>query len=161
CDVVCEKPMTTDAAKARAIFDAIERTGRSLRVTFNCRFLPIAVELRKLMMSGIVGRPTLADLHWTLDTSHGADYFRRWHRETDRSGGLPLHKSTHHFDMVNWWLDSRPRTVFAMGDLAFYGRKAAEARGESYSYDRYTDRPEAAKDPFAFSLHSDEMMKGL
>jgi len=35
CDVITEKPMTTDAGKMRAIFDAIARTGRTLRVTFN------------------------------------------------------------------------------------------------------------------------------
>ena len=40
CDVITEKPMTTDAEKLRAIFDAIDRTGRSLRVTFNYRYAP-------------------------------------------------------------------------------------------------------------------------
>ena len=40
CDVITEKPMTTDAGKMRAIFDAIARTGRSLRVTFNYRYAP-------------------------------------------------------------------------------------------------------------------------
>ena len=64
-----------------------------------------------------------------LDTSHGADYFRRWHREKDKSGGLLVHKSTHHFDLVNWWLASSPKTVFAMGGLRFYGRENAEGRG--------------------------------
>ena len=35
CDVISEKPMTMDAEKCQAILDAIERTGKSLRVTFN------------------------------------------------------------------------------------------------------------------------------
>src|SRR5690606_19832627 len=38
CDVISEKPMTTDLAKLQAIFDTIQRTGRSLRVTFNYRY---------------------------------------------------------------------------------------------------------------------------
>src|SRR5690606_37086407 len=34
CDVITEKPMTTDAEKCQAILDAVERTGRQVRVTF-------------------------------------------------------------------------------------------------------------------------------
>jgi hypothetical protein len=33
-----------------------------------------------------------------------------------------VHKSTHHFDLLNWWLNSDPQEVFAYGDLEFYGR---------------------------------------
>jgi predicted dehydrogenase len=86
-----------------------------------------------------------------LDTSHGADYFRRWHREKKRSGGLLVHKATHHFDLVNWWLDTSPLTVFAMGDLRFYGRSNAIARGDEHltGYGRYTGHPNAETDPFA------------
>ena len=38
CDAITEKPMTTDDANARQIFETIENTGRSLRVTFNYRY---------------------------------------------------------------------------------------------------------------------------
>src|SRR6266481_423168 len=57
-----------------------------------------------------------------LDTSHGADYFRRWHRLKQNSGTLLVHKASHHFDLANWWLDSTPVEVTAFGDLKFYGR---------------------------------------
>ena len=40
CDVITEKPMTTTVEKLHAIFDAIDRTGKSLRVTFNYRYAP-------------------------------------------------------------------------------------------------------------------------
>jgi predicted dehydrogenase len=108
CDVITEKPMTTDAAKMRAIFDAIERTGRSLRVTFNYRYAPAHTVLRRLMMEGVVGRPLCVNFSWLLDARHGADYFRRWHRERQNSGGLLVHKATHHFDLVNRWIGSHP-----------------------------------------------------
>jgi predicted dehydrogenase len=152
CDAVTEKPMTTDEQKAKAIFDTVKKTGRNLRVTFNYRYMPAFTKLREVVMSGEIGRPTLVDFQWRLDTSHGADYFRRWHREKQHSGGLLVHKATHHFDLVNFWLADRPKTVFAAGDLAFYGQKNAAERGESYSYDRYTGNPEAKDDPFALFL---------
>src|SRR5258706_8807350 len=152
CNVITEKPMTIDIEKLRAIYDVIARTGKSLRVTFNYRYAPAYTRFRELIMQGAVGRPLLVDFAWVLDTSHGADYFRRWHREKEHSGGLLLSKATHHFDLINWWIDSSPKSVFAMGDLLFYGRQNAESRGEHYPYTRYTGTAAANKDHFALSL---------
>ncbi len=161
CDAISEKPMTTDEVKAQAIVDAIARTGRKLRVTFNYRYAPLATKVRELIMEGAIGRPLHVDFSWVLDTSHGADYFRRWHREKDKSGGLLVHKSTHHFDLVNWWIASFPQEVFAMGNLGFYGRANALARGEAYDYDRYTGAAAAEGDPFALRLDQDERLQKL
>jgi predicted dehydrogenase len=161
CDVISEKPMTTTVESLRAIYDAINRTGKSLRVTFNYRYAPAYTRLRELIMQGVIGRPLAVDFSWILDTSHGADYFRRWHREKQNTGGLLVHKATHHFDLVNWWIDSYPKQVFAMGDLQFYGKENAEERGEHYSYVRYTNEPEAADDPFGLSLNDKELFRGL
>lgn len=161
CHAIAEKPMTTDAAKAQAIFDAIERTGQSLRVTFNYRYSNIATKVREVIMGGAIGRPQHVNFQWVLDTSHGADYFRRWHREKDKSGGLLVHKATHHFDLINWWIDSYPKEVFAMGDLRFYGRENAAARGETYTYDRYTGNPAAQDDPFALHLDKNPTLNAL
>lgn len=161
CDVITEKPMTTTAAKAQAIFDAVDRTGRQLRVGFNYRYAPLFTAMRRVVAEGRIGRPQLVDFSWMLDTSHGADYFRRWHREKQNSGGLLVHKATHHFDLVNWWIDSRPETVFAMGDLRFYGQDNAEARGHAPTYARYTGVAEAAGDPFRFDLTSHPALRRL
>ncbi len=161
CDVITEKPMTTTVDSLRAIYDAIARTGKSLRVTFNYRYAPAYTQLRDLIMRGVVGRPLAVDFSWLLDTSHGADYFRRWHREKQNTGGLLVHKATHHFDLVNWWIDSYPQQVFALGDLLFYGKANAEARGEHYAYQRYTGEPEAKGDPFALFLDEKEVFRGL
>lgn len=161
CDAISEKPMTIDATKARSIFDTIDKTGRSLRVTFNYRYAPIATKVRELLMQGVVGRPLHVNFQWVLDTFHGADYFRRWHREKDKSGGLMVHKATHHFDLINWWLASHPKQVFAYGDLLFYGKENAAARGESYEYSRYTGEAAAADDPFALRLDQNPVLRDL
>ncbi|MBN2303674.1 MAG: Gfo/Idh/MocA family oxidoreductase [Anaerolineae bacterium] len=161
CNVITEKPMTTDAEKARSIFNTIERTGKQLRVTFNYRYAPAFTKLRELLIQGAVGRPLSVDFSWLLDTYHGADYFRRWHREKQNSGGLLVHKATHHFDLVNWWIDSYPAEVFAFGGLLFYGKQNAAERGETYTYKRYTGVPEAHEDPFALFLDQDASLRGL
>jgi predicted dehydrogenase len=62
------------------------------------------------------------DFSWYLDVYHGADYFRRWHRLKSKGGSLWVHKATHHFDLINWWLDADPVEVSAQGSLQTYGR---------------------------------------
>ena len=161
CDVISEKPLTTTLERLQAIDAALERSGKSLRVTFNYRYAPAYARFRQLIAEGTVGRPLAVDFSWLLDTSHGADYFRRWHREKENSGGLLVHKATHHFDLVNWWIDSFPRQVFALGDLMFYGKDNAAARGERYPYSRYTGVEAAQTDPFALFLDQKAAYAGL
>ena len=124
CDVVSEKPMTTDEKKCQRIVDAVNRTGRDLRVTFNCRYMPVMIQVKDLLMQGVIGKILSVDVHWILDVCHGASYFRRWHSEIGKSGGLLLHKATHHLDLVNWFLSANPVEVFAMGDRRFYGAQS-------------------------------------
>jgi len=161
CDAITEKPMTMDAEKCAAIHDAIARTGRSLRVTFNYRYAPRNSRVKELLMEGAIGDVKSVHFEWLLDTKHGADYFRRWHRDKKNSGGLFVHKATHHFDLVNWWLGAKPVQVYARGGLVFYGRENAEARGATSFYDRGTGNPAAAGDPFALDLSRDESLKRM
>jgi predicted dehydrogenase len=163
CDVVSEKPMTTSPEKCQQIIDVKKRTGKNLVVTFNYRYSPRNTKVKEVIKSGAIGKVTSVHFEWLLDTSHGADYFRRWHRDKNNSGGLMVHKATHHFDLVNWWLDDVPETVFAMGDLMFYGRENAEERGVTEFYTRARGSEVAAKDPFALKVDpdKDEFLMGL
>ncbi|MTH79066.1 Gfo/Idh/MocA family oxidoreductase [Paracoccus aestuariivivens] len=160
-DVITEKPMTTDTVKCQQIIDAVKRTGRSVRVTFNYRYAPHNSAVRELISSGAIGEVFSVHFEWLLDTKHGADYFRRWHRDKRNSGGLMVHKSTHHFDLVNFWLESQPETVFGMGDLRFYGRANAEERGLFTPYTRTTGVAAAKDDPFAIDLTASPVQKAL
>jgi predicted dehydrogenase len=121
-NVLTEKPMTTDEKKVQQILDAEKKTGKRTRVTFNYRYSPHRAKMWELLRAGEIGELTSVDFHWYLDTSHGADYFRRWHRLVEKSGSLWVHKASHHFDLLNWWIDSEPESVYALGALNFYGK---------------------------------------
>jgi predicted dehydrogenase len=159
-DVVLEKPLTTSLDGCRAIVDAIEETGRSLVLTFNYRYSPRNAALKQVLASGEIGEITSVHFEWVLDTMHGADYFRRWHREKDRSAGLAVHKASHHFDLMNWWLGDVPEWVFASGALRFYGDENARARGLGERPPRGTVDPPST-DPFALDLREDPVLRAL
>ena len=121
CDVICEKPLCTRADHAQAIIDSQKRTGRQLTVTFNARHGGSSMKLKELLMAGEIGEVYEANYDEFLNRTHGADYFRRWHAFKQNSGTLFCHKASHHFDELNWWVNSDPLEVMAHGKLNIYG----------------------------------------
>ena len=126
CDVVLEKPMATTAAGVLKILHAQRDTGRQVQVSFNARYGAATETVARLLREGAIGRVLSAEFVEYLDTAHGADYFRRWHRRKENSGGLLVHKASHHFDQLNWWLDDDPERIYADGALNYYGPKRIE-----------------------------------
>jgi predicted dehydrogenase len=130
-------------------------------VTFNYRYAPVRSQVKALLAEGVIGDVLSVDFHWNLDTTHGADYFRRWHRRRENSGGLLVHKATHHFDLVNWWLDSRPVRVSASGRRAYYTAETAEALGLAGRAERCLDCAVAARCPFHLDLRHERWLAAL
>ncbi|KAJ4384392.1 hypothetical protein N0V85_008349 [Neurospora sp. IMI 360204] len=164
--------MIKSTAPDEVIVTSIDRThniyivralelGCNVRVTFNYRYAPHNTKVFEILRSGGLGTVTSIHFEWLLNTSHGADYFRRWHRDRKNSGGLLVHKSTHHFDLVNFWLQTRPLSVYAQGDLKFYGKENAEKRGVTKFYSRTRGSEVAKQDPFALELESTPALKAL
>ena len=151
-NVITEKPMTTTPEKIARIREAERRTGRRVDVSFNYRFAPAAAKMRELIASGAIGEVTAVDFHWYLDTKHGADYFRRWHAYREHSGSLFVHKATHHFDLLNWYLGADPVEVMAQADLRVYGRNGP------FRSERCHGCPHAAKCDFFFDMEASDFL---
>ncbi len=161
CDVVTEKPMTTDEAKCRRILKTVRATGRKLQVTFNYRYSPPRSQVREILASGAIGKVLSVDFAWLLDTKHGADYFRRWHRRRENSGSLLVHKATHHFDLVNWWLADDPQEVFAHGSLKYYTEDTARRLGLSGHGDRCIGCGVFDRCPLKLDIVGNEYLKAM
>ena len=161
CNVITEKPMTIDAARCQKILDTVEKTGKNVTVTFNYRYSPPRSQVKELLVAGAVGEVLSVDFHWLLDTHHGADYYRRWHRNKANSGGLMVHKATHHFDLVSWWLSSVPQTVTALGGRSFYTPLQAAQYGLEGRSERCLDCSVAGKCPFYLDMKANEGLKKL
>ncbi len=125
CNAMSEKPLATEAEQGQKLLDAEIRTGKTVTTTFNARHSAYAEEIKKFILSGEMGRIISAEYHEYLDIDHGASYFRRWHGKARYSGSLLVHKASHHFDQMNWWLDAEPVEVHAFGKVDFYGKNNA------------------------------------
>lgn len=162
-DVITEKPMTIDAEKARQILAAEKQSGKKLTVTFNYRYVSFAEKIKELLASGVIGDIYSVHFEWMLDANmdilaHGTSYFRRWNRYLLKCGGLLVHKSTHHFDLINWWLGDSPTEVAAFGELRRYGRNGA-FRGKNCRSCTHTAKCEyyydITKNPFEMAFYVD------
>ncbi len=122
CNVISEKPVATEAEQCQRIIDTEARTGQKVDVTFNVRYMMESDAIKKIILSGDLGRIISIDFQEYLDVNHGASYYRRWHGKIKNSGSLLVHKASHHFDMVNWLIDAEPMEIKATGRLAFYGK---------------------------------------
>lgn len=121
-DVVCEKPLTIDEEKCQMIIDADKKyPDNNIYVTFNYRYPPHRSKVKELLMEGAIGDIRSVDFHWNINHGHQRAYMQRWHGESKRGGTLWVHKNTHHFDMLNWFLDSDPVEVYAQNALEMFG----------------------------------------
>ena len=152
-DIITEKPMTTDERKVQAILDTERSTGKNVTVTFNYRYSPHRQRMYELLREGAIGDVTSVDFHWYLDTSHGASYFRRWHGERENSGTLLVHKSTHHFDLLNWWLESEPDHYGAKGPFRGPNCRSCEHKSDC---NYYWDITKSEHDMNLYVAHEEE-----
>ena len=106
----------------------------------------------QLLADGEIGEIGSVHFEWLLDVRHGADYFRRWHRDKANSGGLLVHKASHHFDLVNWWLGARAGRGLRVRPAVLLRRARAPARLRPRLRPRPRRTRGRADDPFALHL---------
>ncbi len=155
CDVISEKPLSTTPEKFRRICEAEKNSGKGVTTTFNCRYMNHFEKIKEIIQSGEIGKVFSVHYEWLLDRDHGASYFRRWHRERKNSGSLLIHKSTHHFDLLNWFLEDEPEEVNAFGNNFVYGKS------ENMKNVRCLGCPEKDSCEFFYDVTKDPLDKAL
>lgn len=146
---ISEKPLCVDGKQCRNILSAVQKNrkkGGQCYVTHNMRYGPPILEMKKLLKAGAIGQVKSVNFHENLDRKHGADYFRRWHRVKKNSGGLLIHKASHHFDCLNWLIGSTPDELVAQGSLLIYGKNG------KFRHDRCYQCPHEKKCEFYADL---------
>jgi predicted dehydrogenase len=130
------------------MLDTQRRTGRDCRVTFNYRYAPWNTTIKQALMSGSVGRLVSTTRRHAFGQTRGAEFFPRWHACMANSGGMLVHKSTHYFDLMNFFVAATPKTVFARGARNIFNAETAARMGLTPHGKRCGDCPCAERCPF-------------
>jgi predicted dehydrogenase len=110
--VLCEKPLTVNAAQAEALFALAKARGVFLMEALWTRFLPIYAEVRKWLDEGRIGEPRL------LSSSFG---FKTARNVEDRllnpalAGGALLDIGVYNLSVSQWVLQRNPDSFSATG----------------------------------------------
>jgi len=132
-DVVCdalasgvhtlgEKPMATTIEDANRMIQASQASGKIYQVGLECRYMPVFERVRQLLDEGRIGPVRQM---WCKEFrgpwAHKVD---DWITQEDKTGGALVEKDCHHFDLFNWFADSKPVQAAAFGtcDLV-YGKE--------------------------------------
>ncbi|MFH0807519.1 MAG: Gfo/Idh/MocA family oxidoreductase [Elusimicrobiota bacterium] len=147
-DVISEKPLCISSQQCKEISDAAKKSKGRVFTAHNFRFGPAMTTIKKIISEGKIGKPLSVFFNEKLDRCHGADYFRRWHRLKENSGGLLIHKASHCFDLINWVIGSKPKEVFANGKVGFYGKNGPYRAKRCRECDKYKDKCDFYADLF-------------
>lgn len=109
-NVLAEKPIATTLPDHDRLIDAADSSSGVYFVGFNLRSSPFYTRLKELLGSGTIGELGMISCrecrgHFTADYSFDAE----------RSGGALLDKNCHDFDLYNWYAQSDPVRVSALG----------------------------------------------
>jgi predicted dehydrogenase len=164
--VVCEKPMTCTVAEAEQLAAKAKEKGLVNAINFNCRFYPLAYQIREMVRSGELGN---------IYTIHGS-YLQDWlYLDTDYSWRLEpeLSGASRAFsDIGSHWLDlveftTGLRAVEVLADFAVFHKtrkkplKAVETySGMALRPEDYQEIPVATEDYATVLFHFDNGAHG-
>ena len=114
--VLCEKPLTTSMAEARALVDAARAHRRVVFPAHNYKHAPVVKFAQQIIESGRIGAIRAVTLN-TFRTTHAKgvpEWKTDWRRHRKLSGGgIAMDHGSHSFYLTFAWLGSLPTHVTA------------------------------------------------
>lgn len=125
--IFCEKPMALNLRHCVEMEKSAQRNNVLFMMGFCLRYNNLYRKAKELIAKGGIGRLRLA---YAVDSVErgSAYFFHSWHRLKKHSGGLLLQKATHSLDIINWMVESRPVSVYALGGLDVFGGKESNKK---------------------------------
>ena len=100
--VLVEKPIALHGADAVQIMQTAARRDRRLGVNFVMRHGPLALPVKQLIASNVLGAPLRGSFtNRAGDAGLPADH---WFWNEEQSGGIFVEHGVHFFDLARWWL---------------------------------------------------------
>lgn len=120
--VLSEKPMSIDYESGEACVRAAKEHGVNYGVIFQCRYNDASQAVKKALTGGKLGKILSArsTLTWHRPDTYyeGSDWKGTWDKE---GGGVIIDQAIHSMDLVNWFINAKPVSVYA--NIANRGHK--------------------------------------
>ena len=154
--VFTEKPLATTIADCKDIYDAYKSSGKLFATGFVLRYSDVYRKIKSLLDSGKFGYLMTVEANENIRPAHGGYIMCNWRRKTEISGPHILEKCCHDLDLIEWFVQSLPSRVYAMGGRDFF--KAENAHLEAkYGADKFHCWRDAHKLPSPFHDDTDLM----
>jgi predicted dehydrogenase len=111
-----EKPCGITRDECFRVLEAAEKSERVVMVGHELRYSPYFQKIKQLVDAGEIGSPRLVwcrEFRGPFQPKVG-----NWIQDDRRSGGCLVDKNCHHFDLMNWWVGSKPARIAAFGGCA-------------------------------------------
>ncbi len=113
-----EKPCGITADECQRLAAAADASGCVAMVGHELRYSPFFQKIKELVAAGEIGRPRMV---WCREfRGPFQKKSQDWIQDNRRSGGTLVEKNSHHFDLMTWWMDSKPKRVCAFGGNAVH-----------------------------------------
>ena len=112
--VFCEKPLACTVKECDDMIAAAREADRVFIVGQQMRYHLHLQRIAELIQDGAIGKPIMLWLNemrgpFRVSPEH------MWIFDSEKSGGMLVEKSCHHFDLFNWFALSNPVSVYASG----------------------------------------------
>lgn len=154
--VFAEKPLATTLEDCKEIYDAWKQSGKFFATGFVLRYSTFYRKTKELLDSGRFGYLMNIEANENIPNAHGGYIMCNWRRKTDISGPHILEKCCHDLDLIEWFCNSLPSRVFAMGSRDFFN-SANRPLEEKYGSDKFHCWRDAHRLPSPFHDDTDLM----
>lgn len=103
-NVFCEKPFTTDPAKAQTLADMFAQKGLVNQVGYVYRFDPVFGRVKSLLEKGVIGELCHVGAQFLSATITKAAPEKGWRSKRENGGGAVFEMGSHVFDILEFFL---------------------------------------------------------
>lgn len=151
CDVFLEKTMCYTVAEAKKLAGQVAASKRVFQVGLQRRANAIYKQAQAMIEAGMIGQVTSIKAQWHRNNSwrrpvpvpktdaswQALEKRLNWRLYRAFSGGLMAELGSHQLDVVNWFLGTPPKRVFASGGIDYYrdGREVLDNIFCMYEYE--------------------------
>lgn len=113
-NVLCEKPMEISLKNCDEMIRAAKKAKKILAFGMQMHYRARYHKVKELIENGAIGK--IAQI-WCTEYRGPYCEIKDWVWKKELSGGAIFEKNCHHYDLLNWWVDSMPTTVYASGNI--------------------------------------------